>query len=152
MAEANKVVVHFLDGRIVKGTTQDFSPVRPRLHVQPVGGGPAAPIQLNELKALYFVKDFTGAPTRRDIRGFLAGPGETAQGKKIAIVFRDGELLCGYSLVYSADRDGFFLFPADAESNNLRIYVLARAIREVSAGPGAEAFAQRVASAKPRAA
>lgn len=143
MAELNRVVVHFLDGRIEKGTTQDFSPTRPQLHLQPLAPGPAVTVQTNRLKAIYFVKDFAGAPDRRDIRGFVDGPAETGQGRKLAVLFRDGELLCGYSLVYSAGRESFFMFPADTGGNNLRIFVLTAATRQVAAGPGAEALAER---------
>jgi hypothetical protein len=57
--------------------------------------------------------------------------------------FKDGELLCGYSLSYSPDRDGFFMFPADPGSNNIRIYVITGSTVEVKAGPAAEAMAQR---------
>src|SRR5262245_2448039 len=137
MAELNRVVAHFMDGRLLKGTTQDFFPNRPSFHLQPADGTPTAEVRCKLLKALFFVKDFAGNASRRDLRGFLTGPGETTQGKKIAVRFKDGELLCGYSLSYLPDREGFFMFPADAESNNLRIYVIAAATHEVEAGPAA---------------
>jgi hypothetical protein len=57
--------------------------------------------------------------------------------------FKDGELLCGYSLTYSVDREGFFMFPADPKSNNIRIYVLVGATTEVKAGAEAEALVTR---------
>jgi hypothetical protein len=147
MAELNRVVVHFLDGRLLKGTTQDFFPNRASFHLQPAEGGPTTEIRCKTLKALFFVKDYAGNASRRDLRGFLAAPGETAQGKKMAVRFKDGELLCGYSLSYLPDREGFFMFPADSGSNNLRIYVLASATVEVKAGPAADVLAQKVLSA-----
>ena len=52
--------------------------------------------------------------------------------------FKDAELVCGYSLSYSPDRDGFFMFPADAGSNNLRVFVVTAAAMTVRAGPSAE--------------
>jgi hypothetical protein len=144
MSELNRVVAHFVDGRLAKGTTQDFFPNRARFHVQPTDGSPAIEIRCKDLKALFFVREHGGNPTRRDLRGFLASPGETAQGKKIAVRFRDGELLCGYSLTYMPDREGFFVFPSDNGSNNLRIYVVVAATVEVKAGPAADTLAQRV--------
>jgi hypothetical protein len=147
MAELNRVVAHFLDGRLLKGTTQDFFPNRASFHLQPVDGGPTVEVRCKSLKALFFVKDYAGNASRRDLRGFLAAPGETAQGKKMAVRFKDGELLCGYSLSYLPDREGFFMFPADGGSNNLRIYVLATATVEVKAGPAADVLAQKVLSA-----
>lgn len=148
MAEVNRVVAHFTDGKLLKGTTQDFFPNRPSFHLQPAAGGPAVEVRCKTLKALFFVKEFAGDPQRRDLRGFLAAPGETAHGKKIAVRFRDGELLCGYSLSYLPDRDGFFMFPADSGGNNLRIYVLTAATTEVKVGPAADVLAQKVLAAR----
>ena len=144
MMPTNRVVAHFLDGRVVKGTTQDFFPNRPIFRVLPVGAGKESEIQCRQLKAVFFVKDLTGDENRKDLRGFVDGPGETATGKKIAVQFKDGEFLCGYSLSYSAERVGFFLFPSDPGSNNLRIYVMTYAAVEVRSGTAAEAMAQKI--------
>jgi hypothetical protein len=149
MAELNKVVVRFLDGKVLKGTAQDFFPNRPSFHLLPLKGGAGIEVRCKQLKAVFFVKDFAGNATRKDIRGFLAAPGETSQGKKVAVLFKDQELLCGYSLTYLPDREGFFLFPSDRNGNNLRIYVLAAACREVKAGPAAELLAGRVLAQRP---
>jgi hypothetical protein len=149
MAELNRVVVHFSDGKLLKGTTQDFFPNRASFHLQPAEGGPAVEVRCKQLKALFFVKDYAGNRGRRDLRGFLAAPGETTHGKKIAVRFRDGELLCGYSLSFLPDRDGFFMFPADTGSNNLRIYVVMASATEVKAGPAADILAQKALAAKP---
>jgi len=143
MADINRVVVHSLSGKVLKGTTQDFFPNRPLFHIQPVEGGPAIEVRCKSLKAAFFVREFAGNPNRKDHRGFVNGPAETTQGKKLAVRFKDGELLCGYSLSYSPDRDGFFMFPADPGSNNLRIYVIISSTVEVKAGPAAEAMVQR---------
>ena len=149
MSELIRVVAHHMDGKLLKGTTQDFFPNRPRFHLQPVDGGAAIEVRCRALKALFFVKEFAGNANRRDLRGFLASPGETSQGKKIAVRFKDGELLCGYSLSYLPDREGFFVFPSDSESNNLRIYVIIAATAEVKAGPAADALAQKILAANP---
>jgi hypothetical protein len=147
MAELNRVVAHFLGGRLIKGTTQDFFPNRASFHLQPADGSPTVEVRCKTLKALFFVKEYAGDAKRRDLRGFIAGPGETAQGRKMAVRFKDGELLCGYSLSYLPDREGFFMFPADSGSNNLRIYVLATATVEVKAGPAADVLAQKALAA-----
>ena len=143
MTENNKVVVHFLNGRVLKGATPDFFPNRPQFHLQTPAGDTSIEIVTKELKAVYFVKDFSGHPERRDVQGFIKAPTETTQGRKLAVRFKDGEILCGYSHAYAATREGFFLMPSDAGSNNLRIYVLAAATAEVLQGPAAEALAPR---------
>ena len=141
--EINKVVVHARDGKLIKGTTRDFFPNRPVFHIQPADGSPSVEVRCKALKAVFFVKDFNGDSSRRDTIGFLAGPNDTKQGMKVAVRFKDGELLCGYSLTFSADREGFFMFPADPKSNNVRIYVLVGATTEVKAGAEAEALVKR---------
>ncbi|MBI5710834.1 MAG: hypothetical protein HZC42_11105 [Candidatus Eisenbacteria bacterium] len=143
MPESNRVVAHLLGGKLLKGTTQDFFPNRPVFHIQPTEGGPTVEVRARQIKALFFVRRLEGDTERRDIRGFLAAPGETAQGRKLAVRFKDGELLCGYSLTYSPDREGFFMFPADCGGNNIRVYVVTSSTAEVKAGPAAEALAQR---------
>jgi hypothetical protein len=144
MSDGNRVVAHLMDGRLVKGTTQDFFPNRPVFHILPAQGGQPVEIRTRQLKALFFVKDFVGNNARRDVGGFIEAPAETAQGKKLAVRFKDGEFFCGYSLTYSPEREGFFVFPADAGVNNLRVYVLTAAAAEIKAGPAAEALARRI--------
>jgi hypothetical protein len=143
MPDINKIVVHARDGKLLKGTTRDFFPNRPHFHVQPADGSEPVEVRCKTLKAAFFVRDFEGDAKRQDAVGFLTSPAETKQGMKIAVRFKDGELLCGYSLTYSADREGFFMFPSDSRSNNIRIYVLVAATAEVKTGPEADALVKR---------
>ena len=146
MGETNKVVVRFLDGHLQKGTTEDFFPNRPGFHLRPLGTSGAQDVYCKELKAVFFVKDFAGDPKRHEARGFDRATTDISRGKKIAIRFKDGELVFGYTLTYMPDRSGFFITPADPSSNNLRIYVLMHAAREVKVGPAADALASATAS------
>ena len=143
-SDASRVVAHLTDGRVLRGATQDFFPNRPMFHLISADGGATLEIRTKQMKGLFFVRDFKGNRTRKDVHGFIAGPAETGQGKKIAVLFKDGELLCGYSLSYMPDREGFFLFPADKGSNNLRVYVVMSATKEVKAGPMADQLAARI--------
>jgi hypothetical protein len=142
MADFPQVVAHFTDGKMLKGTTQDFNPNRPRFHIKPLGGGPAVEVRCGLLKAVFFVKSFEGNPQRQDLRGFIAAPAATNHGKKLAVRFKDGELMCGYTLSHRPDREGFFLFPADSEGNNIRVYVLVAQVAETQAGVAAEVLAR----------
>lgn len=145
----NLVVARYLDGRVLKGVTRDFSPNRGIFHVDLQDGTNAVELRFKQLKALFFVRALEGDPSRQDLRGFVAGPAETQQGKKIAVRFRDGEFICGYTLSWSPDREGFFMFPADANTNNQRIFVITASTVEIKAGPAAEVLAQRVLSESP---
>ena len=147
MSETNKVVVRFLDGRVQKGTTEDFFPNRPTFHLRPLGASEMTDVRCKELKAVFFVKDFAGDPKRHEARGFERATVDVSRGKKIAIRFKDGELVFGFTLTYMPDRSGFFITPADPSSNNLRIYVLAHAMREVKVGPAADAVAHNTTGA-----
>jgi hypothetical protein len=148
MSETNRVVVRFLDGRVLKGTTEDFFPNRPSFHLRPIGAAGVQDIRCKDLKAVFFVKDFEGNAERKDIQGFDQAPPDASRGKKIAVRFKDGELICGFTLAYTPDRAGFFMLPADPGSNNMRIYVLMHAAREVRVGPQADALAQKSGNQK----
>ena len=151
MAESLRVVVRYADGRTLKGTTQDFRPASASFHLIRADGLAVVEVRSADLKAVFFVRDFSGSHERTKLRGYLDAPAETSKGKKVAVRFRDGELICGYTLSFSPDRAGFFMVPADAESNNLRIYVVTSAAAEIKAGPAAEQLAKRVLDPKPTA-
>ena len=148
MSEINKVVVRYLDGRLVKGTTEDFFPNRPFFHLHPLDSKERVDVLCKDLKAVFFVRDFAGDPKRTDAAGFERATPDINKGKKIAVRFKDAEVLCGYTLTYMPDRSGFFVVPADPANNNLRVYVLAHATREVRVGPAADALAQSTANPK----
>jgi hypothetical protein len=141
--ELTRVVVRYRTGQVLKGTSHDFTNLKPTFHLQPDNGSPQV-VKLKDLKAVFFVKSLSGNPKRPDIAGFLQAPMETSQGKKICVLFNDGELLCGHTHSWTPEREGFFMVPSDAGSNNLRIYVLSAAAQKIKAGPAAEALAQSI--------
>lgn len=142
MSELNRVVARFLDGTTLKGTTEDFYPNRPTFHVVIAGDPRAQEVRCAQLKAVFFVKEFAGDSAREDVPGY-GGNGTQGQGKKIAVQFKDGEILCGFTLSYTTDRSGFFVMPADEAGNNLRVYVLKHATRKVAVGPAADELAKQ---------
>src|SRR5262245_21049723 len=145
MPETNRVVIHYADGKLAKGTTIDFNPSQPKFHLLPMNGGPGQAVMISSLKALFFVKNLETQTRQVPVRrGFDAPRSVNAQGKKIAVLFKDGELLCGYTLNYVPNRDGFFMFPADPDTNNIRIFVVTGATSQVQTGPDAEALATRL--------
>jgi len=127
-ASWQKVVARFRDGRLVRGYTADFHPSKPQLHLsaEPYSSDTLF-LPLSELKALFFVRDFAGDQTRIDGREF----GPAAQGRKVSVIFHDGETLLGSTLNYRGEGNGFFVQPADSRSNNLRVFVAPGATREV---------------------
>ncbi len=129
----NKIVVRYLDGKVIKGQTADFLPTKPTFHISLLDAPPnTPPVEVNfaGIKAIFFVKDYTGNSKREDVLGFPAD--KPAIGRKIKVVFLDGETLVGTTQGYDTNRPGFFIIPADPDSNNDRCFIVASATRQVS--------------------
>jgi hypothetical protein len=128
----NKVVARFADGRMLKGMTSDFFPNKEFFHVSvtTAGGAESVEIRTKDLKALFFVKDFMGDPEYAERKAF--DPARPTAGRRIKVVFEDGEVLVGTTTGYQPGRPGFFLEPADANSNNERCYVVTSAAEEIN--------------------
>jgi hypothetical protein len=133
VAQTNKVALRFKDGRVVKGMTQDFMPGKPVFHIHAAGRDQADEVRSEDLKAVFFVKDFAGRPEYTESREFPERP-QAGKGRKIAVLFNDGELLTGYTLGYDPKRPGFFVMPTDEDCNNERVYVLRSAVQDVGFG------------------
>jgi hypothetical protein len=129
----NKVVARFANGRIVKGVTSDFTPAKDSFHMMgfmaPAGSKPVE-IHTKDLKALFFVKDLAGDPQHSECNEFKST--RPPVGRRIRIVFKDGEVLAGTTQAYQPGRPGFFMVPADVESNIERCYVVTAATQQVS--------------------
>lgn len=129
----NRIVAHYQDGHVVKGVTNDFLPAKDRFHVVPIDSVPGtkpSEVVVGDLKALFFVKDFAGHPEHKRNQEF--DPTARPSGRKIRVAFKDGEVMVGTTQGYQAGRTGFFVIPADAESNNERCFVVSSATSEVS--------------------
>jgi hypothetical protein len=98
--EPIKVVVHYINGEVIKGSTRDFFPNKDLFHLflttDPTGE--AIEVLMKDLKAIFFVRDFTGDPQYNERKIFLEG--ENSPGRK----------------GYDPSRKGFCLFPADPET------------------------------------
>jgi len=126
----NKIVVHMRDGSIHKGITHDFDGSGESFHVLPAeGGGVPLKVRLEDMKALFYVKDFIGN------RDFVARKQfHEAQhfDRKAILTFKDGEEIWG-TLGEGAEGEGagFVFYPADHEDNNIRIFVVRSSLKEV---------------------
>lgn len=125
--EPNKVVARFKDGNSLNGTTTDFFPNKTSFHLT-LTNGDVVEINVEHLKAVFYVKDFEGNKIRDDEYSDEIPGG----GRKIQVEFFDNETLIGFSQGYSPNRIGFFLIPADNDNNNDRIFVVSSAAKKVS--------------------
>ena len=122
-------VVHTKDGTIYKGVTQDFDPSKDSFHFLPAeGGGVPLRLRLDSLKALFWVRDYIG---NRDFVARRQFEGSDATERRAIVTFRDGEEIWGTLGEEAEGEAGFYFFPVDGEDNNIRLFVVRSAIRDL---------------------
>ncbi|MGB0034340.1 MAG: hypothetical protein WBP79_02570 [Candidatus Acidiferrales bacterium] len=126
----NRAVVAFLDGRRLKGFLFNFSPMKETFRLFPDELGhqkSGIDVMIRELKAVFFVKDFSGHPDYNE----MTDSATPKHGRKIEVLFRDGEKVSGTTEAYNPLKLGFFIVPIDPNSNNLRIFVVNKNAHQV---------------------
>jgi hypothetical protein len=137
----NLIVARFKDGKLLKGYTLDFSPAKDLFHLiseAEEDKGSTYEVNVEDLKAIFFVKKLAGNKDYREKKKFDEVDSSHLRGLMIKVEFEDGEIIRGKTMVYSPNRQGFFVFPVDPASNNERIYVVSSAVQDVVTGSGAE--------------
>jgi Family of unknown function (DUF6982) len=124
-----KLVARFEDGTILKGYNRDFDMTRPSFALlsSPEEGADHVSVPLIGLKAVFFVRDFEGKSEYRERKTFV---GQTL-GRRVHLTFKDGEMIIGTTQGYRAGGAGFFVTPADPRANNVRIFIVSSAVRQV---------------------
>jgi len=132
-----KVVAHLSDGRVVKGHTEiypathlDFvlkeNPVAmpEEIKIRLAEHERAVSIPLNSLKALFFVKSFSGSNAYKEIKFFEGHP--SIEGLWVRVKFRDGEWTEGVirNSYHFLVEPGFLVKPPDPQGNNEMVYVV----------------------------
>jgi hypothetical protein len=129
--EPAKIIARFRDGDMAKGYSRNFFPNKPSFHISEDGSmasSDAEELFVEDLKAVFFVKEFKGDPEYNERKVYEEG--ERSQGRKVEIQFEDGEKMQGSVLGYNANQQGFFLFPVDRNSNNDRAFIVNDAVKE----------------------
>ncbi|MFN3740207.1 MAG: DUF6982 domain-containing protein [Thermodesulfovibrionales bacterium] len=134
----DKVVLRFSGGEVLKGYLEHFSPDDEIVSINEISGERKS-VNINELKAIFFVKTFEG---KKDYNERKAFSGVNTRLKRVFVKFKDGESLTGYIegelpwqkgfFLESGRKKGFFLLPTDSESNNIKIFVIASFVRDVT--------------------
>jgi hypothetical protein len=129
----NKVVARYCDGRMVKGITYDFGPLKKMFHIVSDTAGVKTTHEISspDLKALFFVKTLDG---NKDAMAphTISNEALHATGMmKLKITFFDGEVLLGTSAGYTPGREGFFIVPLEESSNNIRVYIIGSSTKQV---------------------
>lgn len=117
-----RMIVRFEDGRVLKGQSTDFSPLKDAFTLRRLGKRDNVQVAMSELKAIYYVKFWDGRPFRRKGKDF---PELSARpGRRVVVRFTDGEELLGVTQSYAPQQKGFYVYPMDPESNNERVFVV----------------------------
>jgi len=132
-----KVILRFLDGRIIKGYIGEISLLSNHVSVADESLN-EQDIQLNELKAIFYVKSFEGNKHCSEKKFFT----KTSQkGSKILVRFKDGERLTGYlegdvpwqrGFFLESRKGGFFIIPSDDQTNNIKVFVVSTSVTNVT--------------------
>ena len=129
-----KIVVNMRGGAVHKGVTHDFSPKQDAFHVLPAeGGGLPVRVQLQDMKAMFWVKDYLGNRdfvARRDF-----DPGGGTVGRRAILTFADGETIWGAVTEDDPSVPGFFFVPSDERDNNMKIFVVRNSLKELRWAP-----------------
>ncbi len=129
-----KIVVNMRSGAVYKGVTHDFAPNSEAFHVLPAeGGGVPVRVHMNEMKAMFWVKDYLGNRdfvARRDF-----DPARAMEGRRAILTFLDGETMWGAVTEDEASAPGFYFVPSDERDNNLKIFVVRKSLKELRWAP-----------------
>jgi hypothetical protein len=139
--DGEKIVARFRDGRLLKGFVRNFSIESDTVILSDQKTNKENRIPIEELKAIFFVKNFEGSSeyVERKVFGIRKN-----KGRKVFVKFIDKEALVGFiegeipwdkgfSLAkLGKDVKGFFLTPVDEDSNNERVFVVGSAIDNVT--------------------
>ena len=125
-----KIVVNMRSGAVHKGFTHDFSPRREMFHVLPAeGGGVPIRINLGDMKAMFWVKDYLGNREFVARKGF--DPERATEGRRAIVTFADGETMWGAVTEDDPSLPGFYFVPSDERDNNLKIFVVRKGLKEL---------------------
>lgn len=134
----DKVILRCLDGRLVKGYIDDFS-VSDEFVALEYESSEKQKIRVDELKAIFFVRTFEGNKSYSEKKSFRD---LVSLGKRVFVKFKDGECMTGYLegdvpwekgfFLETSKGPGFFLVPVDSESNNIKVFVVASSVWDVT--------------------
>lgn len=109
-----KVVIKFLNGRVLRGEVLRFIPQTVKIKVTTSEGEETIGLPL--LKAIFFLRESPAKPSGDKLL--------KAGGKRVRVCFADGEELIGYTYGLHPLGIGFYLFPIAAADNNEKIFVV----------------------------
>ena len=128
-SKATEVVLRFRDGRTTRAVlNREFTPRDSAIEAE-TADGELLTININELKAVFFLKD----PRRREAEMQIgSSPENPPIGAPARVEFFDSEVVHGRVQEYNVENSGFFLYPTSQESNSEKIFVVGRSLHTLS--------------------
>ena len=140
--DSPKVVAHLRGGKLVKGklnfpalkdldvSTPQGTRLPDKISVEPEESGSPVEVELDSLKALFFVKTYNGTTEYKEVKYFKFTP--QVEGLWVRLTFYDNERTEG--IIHNSIRfvleSGFFIKPPDPQSNNELAYVIKTSLLE----------------------
>jgi Family of unknown function (DUF6982) len=138
MSDSQKVILRFADGKMLKGIITDLKLGEDALFIEDESSSQLK-VRLKELKAIFFVRRFEGNPEHQEKKSFT---GSRPGSRRVFIKFKDGESMMGFVegdlpwrtgfFLESMKDKGFYIVPVDEASNNIKIFVVTSAVRDVA--------------------
>lgn len=138
MEENQRVILRFLDGKMLKGLVKDLKLTDDHVFIKDESSQQLK-VRLKELKAIFFVKSFDGNRSYNEKKNFSGTPPAS---KRVFVKFKDGETMVGFMegdvpwekgfFLESIKEKGFHLIPVDEDSNNIKILVITTAVKDVA--------------------
>lgn len=138
MEESQRVILRFLDGKMLKGLVKDLKLTDDNLFIEDESNHQLK-VRLKELKAIFFVKTFEGNRTHHEKKTFTGSPPVS---RRVFIKFKDGETMMGFIegeipwergfFLESMKEKGFYVLPVDEDSNNTKIMIITSAVKDVA--------------------
>jgi hypothetical protein len=135
------VVIRYLDGRMAKGYAAELGGTEDVVAVRlSVDSAEETRIPIRDLKAIFYVRSLEGDEDYHEQKRYGL---RDRLDRKVIVRFKDGEFLVGFLdspvpwkhgffLSHNQDQKGFYLVPADDQSNNIRVFVVSSAISDVT--------------------
>ena len=128
MRQPQKIVVHYLDGRLLRGRSKFFFRGQETVRVVNLRGRTVR-VPLSEVKAIFFLRRLRGRQDYHEKKRFTSS--SPRFGRRVQVKFLDGEVLRGSSLDYRPDEKGFYLKPSDPASNNDMVFIPLPALKGI---------------------
>jgi hypothetical protein len=124
-----EVVLRFRNGNLTRGMlTREFTPLDFAIEAESEDGEKLQ-VNISDLKAVFFLKGPGKRAAEMQIGSVV---GDQPQGAPARVEFFDGEIIHGVVQEYRMENSGFFLYPTSPESNNEKVFVVARSINTLT--------------------